>query len=184
MKRFKKLKMCICFAAVGTMLMASVAHAQQNFYLDKKDTYTQSMTEVKNSYTKDQKKAIINQCEVINPDNMYLDDAIKKYVKQTTSMYKIYDLRSLSGFGLFSIKCGSNKVFNYGVIATDDFLNPSFINVYCKCSDKDFNDYYNYAWKGISKNADNEYIKYVDGNKWNMYYVQSDNILRINIRYK
>ena len=168
MRLLKKLRMCLCMALVGTMLMATTANAAEplTWFLDERDTYTQTISDVKYNYTKEQKKACINQCEVINPE-MYLDDTIKKYATQGLGAhFKMYDLRYLADFGLYSLKCGENKAFNYGFIKTDDFLNPSYIYVFCKCSNKDFKDFMNYHGYDVTQENYSEFEINVDGHKW------------------
>ena len=164
--------MCLCMALIGTMFVTTTVNAAEptTWYFDERDTYTQTISDVKYNYTKDQKKELLRQCEVKNPD-MYLDDFIKKQARQGLEYEnKLYDLRFLAEFGLFSIKTGKNKAFNYGFIETDNLLNPSYIRVHCKCSNKDFKDFMSYNGNAVTKdNYADETIK-VDGRKWIINY--------------
>lgn len=187
MKKFKKLGLFLGSIAVGVMLMAPAVNAQeQDWFSDVRDSYTQNVYEVKFNYTDQQYSDLLKTCQVNEPKEMYLDDDIKKMAnQQKIANRKVYDLRFLTEFGLYNLKCGKNKAFNYGIVSTDNLKNPSSIVIFCKCSDKDFADYMNFVGKNFYKYSDytNSYVHSSDGAEWDLVYDSPTNLLRLAIDF-
>lgn len=171
MLKLKKLGVCVCLAMTSVMTIAPIVHAQpkDSWYLVEKDSYVQKISNEKTNYSDKKIKELLKKSQVKDANSKYEDDDIKKFARQFIGNGRnVYDLKSLSDNGLFNLKVSSNKAFNYGILSTDDFKNPSFITIMCKCSEKDYKNLINYVGED-----------YYD----DIYFMPDYNLLQIYIKY-
>ena len=139
MKRKLK-KLIVCAFASLIAVSAVVAPVSAKEFEDVRDTYTQPYSGAKSYNNSDEKKALKKSCRVENPANFYLDGYLKSEAEGCISSdYKLYDLRSLTNFGIASVLCDKGLAFNYGFMAENDKESFKNSTLYIfKCSPSDF----------------------------------------------
>ncbi|MBR6404073.1 MAG: hypothetical protein IKS48_11870 [Eubacterium sp.] len=171
MQKLKKLGVCISLAIASVMTIAPIVHAQPNdsWNLVIKDSYVQKIRTEKKQYSDKKVKELLKKCQVFDANSKYEDDDIRKFGRQFIGNGRnVYDLKSLSDYGLFNVKVSSNTAFNYGILSTDDFQNPSFMTIMCKCSEKDY--------KNLMKYVGEDYYD-------DIYFMPAYNTLQIYIEF-
>ena len=190
MRKLKKLGVCVCVAAVAIMSMAlGVSAKDYDWYRVEKDSYVQEVSGSNKKYSSKKYSELLKKSQVTDPKSMYEDYDIQKFARQYIGNgRKVYDLKSLAENGLYSLKVSKNKAFNYGTLTTDDFKNPSFMTIDCKCSEKDFKAYIDYAGDDYEK-VDSPSGTYIynrtgeDNSEWELFFDPNSNFFELYIKY-
>ena len=182
-KRLKKLVVCL-FASI-LCVATVVAPVSAKTFEDVRDTYTQTYYGAK-SYSSEQRNALKKQCKVEYPENLYMDTYLSEQAKLLIEQgFKLYDLRSMSEYGLDALLCDNGLVFNYGFRIESNLEIQKDITIYkCKCSPNDFKRLKKYKKNYIIHDADIYFVtKESDGREREFSYNRYNNVLDVTVHH-
>ncbi|MBR6404196.1 MAG: hypothetical protein IKS48_12490 [Eubacterium sp.] len=132
---------------------------------------------------------MLKKCRIYNPDNfkeMYPDD--DKYISSYGKSYfdchfMVFDLEKLANEVGECLDVDEENYFCYGIMITDEYINPNTKFYICKCFDEDFEKYIGYndiesTWKKTGeycyeyRGDDNSYSAVTYDNKYNILTVE------------
>ena len=193
MRKLKKLGVCLCMAVIGATIMAVPAYAKGNnsrYHKESRNTYTEPEVVLKYQYTSSHGNAYYQESRVTNPEKMYKDETIRKYAEESIEKgYYVGDLKTLNRYGL---ECGlsvnNDRVFNTGIAIYDEgdyYDDTSFATYVCKCSDRDYEELYDYYNdKIIEQNGRYEFVTKDSKTECTFTYNPETNILIAHTQYE
>ena len=188
MKLIKKLKAGVSLVALGAMMLTSTFTSNaQSTYTQKEKDYND--TSYHHQANMEDRKNYLMYCEVhkfqVESDNynLFNDELLRKealdYINRD---YKVINLEMTSNILNESLKPRNGLLFNKGILAMDDYINPTCRLYTVKCSSSDYAAFKDFVvdenWRKCG--SENSYEYYREGYKFiNFVYKPDKEVLYV-----